>query len=82
MASESYKELLRQAAKLQAQIREHHVIMIRRVVAGLPRNHNLYNTAKPKLDELEEQLTKVIRDYDDIDERIDYLMYKLSIELS
>ena len=80
MSNESYKELLAQVIKVEAQIREHHIIMVRRVVAGLSTNDSRRLEVKAKMDKLDSELSKIIRDYDAIDNLVDYLMYKLSVE--
>lgn len=80
MSNESYKELLAQVAQVEAQIREHHIIMVRRVVAGLSTNDSRRLEVKAKMDKLDSELSKIIRDYDAIDNLVDYLMYKLSVE--
>lgn len=80
MSNESYKELLAQVAQVEAQIREHHIIMVRRIVAGLSTSDNRRQEVKPKMDKLDQELSNIVRDYDAIDNLVDYIMYKLGVE--
>lgn len=80
MTTDSYKALLAQAVKVEAQIREHHIIMVRRAMASLSTNDDRRLRCLQQVQSLDTELSKIIRDYDKIDNIIDFLMYKMGVE--
>lgn len=80
MVTESYKDLLRQRATIEAAIRSHDVQTIRRVFASTPKPEDTFGSFPAKrMIELEKELAKVHRDYDKIDECIDYLRFHIGL---